>query len=198
MFLNCQMEIRKMIDNIIFKIRLYLAILKTTSGRVIGKNDKLECIISVMNELSRRARNRVVQGLAWTTVIIGSGVTFYTRDPINRGRITPYISEHIGNYALTTLPMIVGSMLGPLLEFRGRADNNRRVETLGRVFPYVTMALLVLANIAAESQFLVSPELLNENMGDLAFGLFALLSCAPVADNLQNRFRRVLNINSSF
>ena len=150
-----------------------------------------------MNELSRRARNRVVQGLAWTTVIIGSGINLYTRDPINRDRITPYISEHIGNYALTALPIIVGSILGPLLEFRGRADHNSRVEALGKIFPYLTMALLALANIAVESQFLIIPKLFNENMGDLAFGLFALLSCAPVADNLQNRFRRALNINPS-
>jgi hypothetical protein len=92
------------------------------------------------------------------------------------------ISEHIGNFGPTAVPLVIIGAAAAIAKNR-HLDAHKQLAFLTKL----TFIGVVLANLLSERHFLEQPNLLVENLGDLGMGGLALITSAFAIEAIDRR-----------
>jgi len=94
------------------------------------------------------------------------------------------LSTHIGNFGYSAALMIPISAIGSIVKEYGRSKENRIVETVGDIIPFVGFIGIVAINLVAEG--MASND--SQFWGDLLFGLGGTVTAQIVTQGTLSRF----------
>lgn len=101
------------------------------------------------------------------------------------------ISEHIGNFRLSVLPVLFSGLASTYIDANGKVLNDQQLINLSRGIRWIGIVAAIGMNALFESQFFSDPVLMRENLMDFMFGMLATSLSVVAVKRLARYFERV-------
>ena len=144
-------------------------------------SDRRERINNLLN-------SKTGQIIASSLVALGTGANSLSQSKY-RDVMPDFIGEHVGNFGLSALPIVIAGITTKLIQERGRVSNNKKMETFGKNLYTWSIIFMLGVNTGVEGQFLNQLSLgrLKENIGYFSMGILAITLAAIAVHRFRNQ-----------